>query len=205
MLQEPWNEQNDDVGTTFRDMITLALAGFVIMLILVLPFIRDGKKSESTEGVTPPGNVVVEALWPDTINADVDLWVKAPGDVPVGYSNKGGLIFNLLRDDLGTQGDPLKLNMETSYSRGVPPGEYIVNLHLYRNTANVYPVPVKVAVRCAPGLKDGPVSKNIIDTEVDLTREGQEYTALRFKLDEQCNLVAGSVNNVFRPLRSGGK
>lgn len=205
MLQEPWNEQNDDVGTTFRDMITLALAGFVIMLVLVLPFIKDGKKSESTEGVTPPGNVVVEALWPDSMNVDVDLWVKAPGDVPVGYSNKGGLIFNLLRDDLGTQADPLKINMETSYSRGIPPGEYTVNLHLYRNGVNVYPVPVKVAVRCAPGVKDGPVSKNIIDTEVDLTREGQEYTALRFKLDEACNLVPGSVNNVFRPLRSGGK
>jgi xanthosine utilization system XapX-like protein len=26
--------------------------------------------------------------------------VQAPGDVPVGYSNKSGGVFNLLRDDL---------------------------------------------------------------------------------------------------------
>jgi hypothetical protein len=49
----------------------------------------------------------------------VDLWVQAPGDIPVGYSNKGGLIMNLLRDDLGTN-DPTPLLYENQYSHGVP-------------------------------------------------------------------------------------
>ena len=29
------------------------------------------------------------------LDADVDLWVQAPNDTPVGYSNKGGDFFNL--------------------------------------------------------------------------------------------------------------
>ena len=78
---------------------------------------------------------MVEANWPPELDSDVDLWVQAPGDVPVGYSNKGGAVFNLLRDDLGQQLDLSGLNYETAYSRGIVPGEYTVNLHLYRNRA----------------------------------------------------------------------
>ena len=58
---------------------------------------------------------MIEARWPDAVDADVDLWVQAPGDVPVGYSNKGGAIFNLLRDDLGTRADATGINYEISY------------------------------------------------------------------------------------------
>ena len=78
---------------------------------------------------------MVEANWPPDMDSDVDLWVQAPGDMPVGYSNKGGAVFNLLRDDLGQQLDLSGLNYESSYSRGIVPGEYTVNLHLYRNRA----------------------------------------------------------------------
>ena len=52
------------------------------------------------------------------MDADVDLWVQAPGDISVGYSNKGSAVFNLLRDDLGKRVDVTGLNYETSYSRG---------------------------------------------------------------------------------------
>lgn len=204
MLQEPWNDNGgDDVGVTFRDMITLALAAFVVIVILMLPHINDGKKAESD--ASPPGNVMVEATWPPEMDVDVDLWVKSPGDVPVGYSNKSGLIFNLLRDDLGKQADPTKINYEVAYSRGIPPGEYIVNLHLYRDTPNIYPVPVTVNIRCSPTDTNATAMRQLLSTEVSLTHEGQEYTALRFKLDEKCNLDQSSVNNVYRPLRSGGK
>ena len=50
---------------------------------------------------------------------------KAPDDIPVGYSNKGGLFFNLLRDDLGKYKDNSPINYEVSYSRGISEG----NIH----------------------------------------------------------------------------
>ena len=46
----------------------------------------------------------------------------APDDIPVGYSNKGGLFFNLLRDDLGIYKDNSPVNYEVSYSRGISKG-----------------------------------------------------------------------------------
>ena len=38
-----------------------------------------------------------------------------------------------------------------------------------------------------------------------LTREGQEITAYRFRLDDQGDLVPGSVHNLQRPLRNWKK
>lgn len=136
-------EQEDD-GTVFRDVIMLALLGFVTIVVLLLPHLNP--PVETTEDVNAPGNVVVELRWPDEIDADVDLWVQAPGDQAVGYSNKGGRTFNLLRDDLGHVNDPGRLNYEVAYSRGRPAGEYTVNLHLYTNRQRVYPVEAEVYI-----------------------------------------------------------
>ncbi|EWY37647.1 hypothetical protein N825_16480 [Skermanella stibiiresistens SB22] len=193
----------DQTGTLVaRDMLTLLLCGFVACAVLAVPFMNDPKKADAqTSGsINPPGNVIVDAQWPDNWRTDVDLWVQAPGDTPVGYSNKGGLIMNLLRDDLGSN-NPTPLRYENQFSRSVPPGEYTINLHLFRNLEAKYPVPVDVTVRCSAEQN----ARNVVNTRVQLDREGQELTALRFRLDEQCNLAPNSVHSVFKPLRSPGK
>ncbi|MGQ9366038.1 hypothetical protein [Azospirillum sp. A39] len=190
----------DDSGTIFRDVITLALCGFVAVVILLLPHIHpDARRSGEAEAAAP-GNVMIEARWPDEVDADVDLWVRAPGDVPVGYSNKSGVIFNLLRDDLGRNADPTKLNYEVSYTRGVPPGEYAVNLHLYRNKSLTSPIPVTVVTSVKSPAGD--VTRQILSTTVDLSREGQETTVYRFKLSETGALDDKSVNSLPVALRS---
>jgi hypothetical protein len=193
---------DDDTGTVFRDVITLALAGFVAMVILLLPHVT-AKAAKTSDGAKAPGNVVIEATWPPQLDTDVDLWVQGPGDIPVGYSNKSGGLFNLLRDDLGKVMDVSGLNYESSYSRGVLAGEYIVNLHLYRNVSGRVPVPVKIVVSSKPEA-DGPM-KQILYSDVELKRDGEELTVFRFRLDEKGRLVSGSVSNLQKPLRSGVK
>jgi hypothetical protein len=197
-MLDPW-DSGDDSGTVFRDVILLALAGFVFITVLLLPHINP--KAKDGEGSTdPPGNVIAEMRWDDKLRTDVDLWVQAPGDVPVGYSNKSGLIFNLLRDDLGSHADPTDVNFETSFSRGIPPGEYTVNVHLFRNLENTYPINVRVVVRVKTDNEAG--ARPIAATTVRLDREGQELTAFRFRLTEKGELVPNSMNSVFKPLRS---
>jgi len=189
----------DDGGTVFRDVIMLALAGFVAMVILLLPHLNPpGEALDET--TQPPGNVIVEVRWPDELDADVDLWVEAPGDVPVGYSNKGGAIFNLLRDDLGKRADATGLNYEVSYSRGIPAGEYTVNLHLYRNASNVFPIPVTVVASVKRSPKES--ARQLLASKVELVREGEEVTVYRFRLSEDGSLVPGSVHSLQRNLRA---
>ncbi len=191
-------EAGDD-GTVFRDVIMLALLGFAAIVMLLLPHLNP---PVAVAAAPPPGNIVVEVRWPDELDSDVDLWVEAPGDVPVGYSNKGGRVFNLLRDDLGQFGDATRLNYEIAYSRGTPAGDYTVNLHLYRNSAGHLPVSAVVVV----SLKHDPASsiRTIATEEVELTRVGQELTVIRFSLDGEGKLIPGSVNHLQRDLRSAG-
>jgi hypothetical protein len=192
-------DEEDVNGTVFRDVITLALCGFVAVVILLLPHLNPKQEAQAATASMVPGNVMVEARWADELDTDVDLWVQAPGDVPVGYSNKSGLIFNLLRDDLGRNADPTQLNYEVSYSRGIPPGEYAVNLHMYRNKSKVSPVKVTVVTSVKkPTLES---AKQILTSSIDLVTENQETTVYRFKLTDAGELVPSSVNSLPKPLR----
>ena len=191
--------EDDAGGTVFRDVVMLALAGFVVLVIMLLPHLNP-PGARTADDMTPPGNVIVEVRWPDEIDADVDLWVQAPGDRPVGYSNKGGAVFNLLRDDLGKRVDVTGLNYETSYSRGVVPGEYTVNLHLYRNPSGHYPVPVTVVTSVKGSTEQS--ARQLLASEVLLASEGEELTVYRFELREPGDLVAGSVHSLYKPLRT---
>ena len=192
-------DDEDVNGTVFRDVITLALCGFVAVVILLLPHLNPKQEAKAAVASTVPGNVMIEARWADELDSDIDLWVQAPGDVPVGYSNKSGVIFNLLRDDLGRNADPTQLNYEVTYSRGVPPGEYAVNLHMYRNKSKVSPV--KVTVVTSVKKPNSESAKQILTSSVDLMVENQETTVYRFKLTEAGELVPGSVNSLPKPLR----
>jgi hypothetical protein len=194
--------EDDAGGTVFRDVVLLALAGFVVLVIMLLPHLNP-PGAKTADDTTPPGNVIVEVRWPDEIDADVDLWVQAPGDIPVGYSNKGGAAFNLLRDDLGKRVDVTGLNYETSYSRGIVPGEYTVNLHLYRNPSRTYPVPVTVVTSVKQSASQA--ARQLLASKVQLAREGEEMTVYRFRLTEAGALVAGSVHSLDKPLRAGRK
>jgi hypothetical protein len=192
-------EGDQGSDTVFRDVIFLALAGFVAVVLLLLPHLHPPKEAEAA--IRSPGNVIVEIRWPDEIDADVDLWVQAPGDTPVGYSNKGGMFFNLLRDDLGRRGDSTDLNYEISYSRGVPEGEYTVNVHLYRNTGGYVSVPVTISVSVKPNTNES--AHRLLATKLLLEYEGEERTAFRFSLDDKGKLLRGSVHDLPKPLRSG--
>jgi len=192
-------DDEDVNGTVFRDVITLALCGFVAVVILLLPHLNPKQEAQAAVANAVPGNVMVEARWADELDTDVDLWVQAPGDVPVGYSNKSGLIFNLLRDDLGRNADPTQLNYEVSYSRGIPPGEYAVNLHMYRNKSKVSPVKVTVVTSVKKPTSES--AKQILTSSIDLVTENQETTVYRFKLTDAGELVPSSVNSLPKPLR----
>ena len=192
---DPFEE--DESSTVFRDVIMLTLLGFVAIVVLLLPHLNPPVKTVETS--LPPGNIIVEVHWPDEVDTDVDLWVEAPGDKPVGYSNLGGLVFDMLRDDRGHYRDISGFNYEVAYSRGAPSGEYTVNLHLYSNTETKLPVPVTVTVSVRT---DNKKIRRIASKRVNLNFLGEERTVLRFSLDGRAVLIPGSIHELPRQLRS---
>ncbi len=192
--------EDDTGGTVFRDVIMLVLAGFVVTVLLLLPHINPPAQA-AKKSADLPGNVMVEIRWPDGLDTDVYLWVQAPGDTAVGYSNKGGSVFNLLRDDRGYLRDASNLNYEVSYSRGAPAGEYVVNLHLYNSRTEIT-APISVDVVVSVKRMEKSSTRQIVAGKATLRYLGEEITVFRFKLDSETRLVSDSVNNVFMPLRA---
>ena len=196
------NGLSDENDVVFRDVILLALTGFISMVILLIPFVNPPTEEEASS--TPPGNVIVELFWDDERDVDIDLWVKAPDDIPVGYSNKGGIFFNLLRDDLGIYKDNSPINYEVSYSRGISRGVYIANVHLYReDTAPFKPITAELLISVVD--PDSNKRKQILKTSKTIEEVGKEITVFQFELDKKGKLNKNSINNEYVMLRSGNK
>lgn len=196
----------DEVNSVaYRDILMNTIIGLVFMVVIVFLLIKV-ETAKATAQAEPPGNLMVNVTWPEG-NTDVDLWVTGPGEpVPVGYSNKGGVLWNLLRDDLGNWPDAMKFNFENAYTRGIVPGTYWLNLHCY--SCKVFPVPVDVEVSINPGTgeKDNKsATKILLTTRVVLSKPGQERTAVSFKMDGAGKIDDASLNSIYRPLRSAKK
>lgn len=169
----------------------IAFLDMLLIIVLILMVLISPPKKE--DKANPPGDLVIEARWADDCDSDVDLWVKGPGTQPaVGFSNSQGKVFNLLRDDLGASGTLDSLNYENIYSRGSPPGEYIVNLHLYTNSLNCsLPMQVSVAVSIR---QQSLYLQNIWRGRVLLRFAGDEITAIRFTVNEKGKIDHASIN-----------
>lgn len=194
--------QINESSIVFRDVILLALTGFISMVVLLLPFVNPPTEEEKSS--YPPGNVIVELFWDNNRDVDIDLWVQAPEDIPVGYSNKGGLFFNLLRDDLGKYKDSTPVNYEVSYSRGINVGKYIANLHLYREDKTPFkPIDAEMVISVVDPYTNK--RKQILKSKKKLKVIGEEITIFQFNLNKKGELDTNSINNNYVKLRSGNK
>lgn len=181
--------------TVSRDAILNMLGALIVVTVLMVPWLNDPTKSDAVE---TPGVLMISAVWPAKSEADVDLWVEAPVDGVVGYSRPHSTVLNLLRDDLGKLGDLTDANIEYTFARSTPPGEYVINLHLYRDNASDAPFEVLVVGTLIP---PGRTPQVIFSRKITLTFPNEELTVARFNLDETGRLVPG-LSDVFKPLRA---
>lgn len=182
-------------STTWRDFTTILVMLFLVFVVWMLPHLNPPAEEALAK---PPGNVVVHIVWPDG-DVDVDLWLWGPEEIsPVGYSNPNGQLWNLLRDDTGTGSDLSGINFENAYTRGVPAGEYVINVHCYR-CASGLPVLVKLEVQVKVTPRGS--LQRITYTEVELVAREQEVTMVRFELDEKGKVVPGTMSHLFETLR----
>lgn len=183
-------------NTLWRDFLTALLVLMSAGWFLVLPFSKEIAEDSIEEN--SPGQISVEVRWDDELYVDIDTWMLSPGDLKsVGYSNTSGQVTNLLRDDLGHVSDFLGLNFENMYTRGMPPGEYIINVHMYGPSMfAAYPIKIKVSVNKRVDNR----TTSLFTKEVELNRYGEELTVIRFVLDEKGKVI--SSNTLPKKLRS---
>jgi len=202
MLNFSGERENGTINTLFRDALMGVVGAIVVALVILLFHINDPKKNDE-ENQRARGNIRIEVIWDNDTNVDIDTWGKAPEDTPVGYSNLNGRVFNLVRDDLGTYADLTEMNYEVMFSRGIPKGEWIINLHWFSNSAGVTEVPVKILITMrkddSENSKESPLT--IMSKHVTLTRVGQEITVIRFLIDEDQNIDRSSFSTDLKFIR----
>lgn len=172
--------RNAELG--FTDLLFNALLGFVVMFVLAFLLINPIAK---TGAVDNKAEFLITLAWPDGRKEDVDLYVADPEGRLVWFRSREAGLMHLDRDDLGLGNDVMEVagkkvvnpvNQETVSIRGIATGEYIVNLHLYRDDRGK-PVPVKVKVE-----KLNPKVELVYYGDVTLNRRGEERTAVRFSV-----------------------
>lgn len=178
-----------------RDLAFAIAFVFIILFLFLVPFINPPKAVKDAE-IKMPGNIMGWIKWPDYVDVDVDFWVRAPGDSPVGYSNRAGNTFNLLRDDLGNVLDTTKLNYEVVFGRDMPNGRYTINVHLFRNGSELTEVPVDADVFISYGSR----AVSVVKKRVVLKQVGQEITIANFVIEN--GKLVGKPDDTHTPLRS---
>lgn len=185
------------INIVFRDLLLLCL---ILMVAFVEILLTQVVNTETKPGdIDMPQSIVATISWPEG-NTDVDLWLNGPAEpVPVGYSNKGGVLWNLLRDDLGTLPDFTPLNFETAITRGIMPGDYRVNVDCFR--CPQLPFDVSLEVETSRG---GQI-KSIATSTIHMTANHTEKTGIAFTVDADGDVDPSTLNTVFKKLRSGVK
>lgn len=188
--------RNDRLTPSLFAANDLLLSLLACLLAAAFLIAAQKKPEEPKETDRSAGNISVYSFWPDG-DTDVDLHLRDPSGEHVYFSHRAGQVWNLLRDDLGNTNDLATRNFENAYARGLPAGEYTVNVHAYRNNAK-FPIVVEGELRIQPELKAGSATTFIARATLD--RLGDEATLWRFSIDKDGKLVPGSVHNQFFPL-----
>jgi hypothetical protein len=168
----------------------------VIFLLFVFAIMAIAAKSPPVAGVELKAEYIITAEWDLAHDCDVDLWVRDPLGNVVYWQRKEAGAMHLDHDSRGSLSDAVKLadgsvSNPRSYTemvtlRGIVPGEYTVNLHLYgtmvdgvevRAPGTPYSVPVHVRIT-----RLNPSAVSEFDEEARLDRVWQEITVTRFTL-----------------------
>ncbi|SVA53141.1 uncharacterized protein METZ01_LOCUS105995 [marine metagenome] len=163
---------------------------FIIAFLLISPVKKKKEIEQKAE-------YVITITWPGTMSDDIDSWLEDPMEKVMYFREKEVGLMHLDRDDLGKMNDQqfvpgvgmvnYPYNREITTIRGIMPGEYVFNIHLYRKEHKDSSVPVTVILE-----KLNPQVKLLYSKVITLSDYWEEKTVIRFVLD-----VDGEITESF--------
>ncbi len=186
--------------TAFLDLLFNSLLGFVSLFFLA--FILINPKVVSDAKIKSKAEFMITIEWAPDSDDDVDGYLEDPLGNLVFFSSREDGLMHLDRDDRGIRSDRIrshnneemviKDNREIITIRGIVPGEYTMNVHMYRKR-DKGPIKVKVLIQ-----KLNPQVVEIVHKEVELNINGDEKTICRFELNKDGDVV--KKNFIFKKL-----
>ena len=187
-------------NTAFLDILFNTLVGFVLLFIIAFLLISPIKKKKEIE---QKAEYVITVTWPGEMTDDVDSWLEDPTENILYFGQKEIGLMHLDRDDLGSLNDQqfvpgiglinYPYNREITTIRGIMPGEYVFNIHLYHKISKDSSIPVTVILE-----KLNPQVKLLYSKTVILSEKWEEKTIIRFVLDVDGEIIESFF--IFKPL-----
>lgn len=172
----------------FTDLLFNILIGFAFMFIIAFLLINPVEKDAEVEA---KAEFMIVMEWDDQSAYDIDLWMADPVGNIVGFPNMHAGLLHLDKDDLGQSNDTviladgstkiIYLNREVMTIRGIVPGEYVVNNHLYSMKGQQKKGPMEVTTRVIKLNPYGEVHTGV----VTLLHHGAEETVIRFTVNPE--------------------
>ena len=181
----------------FVDLLFNVLIGFVFLFIVSFLLINPIAKRADIE---VKAEFLITVTWPDNLEDDVDTYVEDPAGNLVWFRSREPGLMHLDRDDLGKRNDEVVTaagtilfpeNREIVTLRGIVPGEYVVNIHMYFKVGQE-PVPVTIQID-----KINPYSVVLRET-IELKNKGDEVTVARFSVKSNGDVI--NVNKLPKKL-----
>lgn len=187
--------------TAFFDLIFNILCFFVVLFSI--SFLLMSRKIEEDKKIKSFAEFMISATWPRDSDDDVDTYVEDPLGNLVFFKSREEGLMHLDRDDLGRRSDTVKTidgqvyqdpeNREIVTIRGIIPGEYVVNVHLYFAREREQRTPVEITLE-----KLNPQVVLVTKNEVVLEETGDEKTAFRFTIDGKGDVT--NTTDLFKEL-----
>ena len=182
----------------FVDVYLVLMLVFLIISRLEIAAINHVSTPETKASMSTHALYVIKVDWSGQSEDDVDTYVRDPAQHLVFFRRLADGLMVLDHDDTGISSNTIVLpsgekvvsafNEESVEIRGIIPGEYVANVHLYSDRDDK---PVSVAVELDKVA--GGANVKVHDETVVLKQRGDEQTAFRFTL-----LASGEVVDINR-------
>lgn len=175
---------------SFLDLLFNTLLCFAALFMLSFMLINPSKNDNN---VKSKADYIITVTWPPEVDNDIDTYVQDPQGNLVAFMRREEGLMHLDRDDLGKRNDTIQTplgpvvhneNKEIVTLRGVVPGEYIVNVHMYQRRDQLTSTEVIVQLD-----KVNPLFKIIVLKKIKLGNNGDEKTAFRFILNKEGEVI----------------
>ena len=195
-------KRNYHANLAFLDVLFNTLLCFAALFALSFILI---KPKDSEQNVEVKAEFILTVVWPKDMDNDVDTYVEDPAGNLVAFMRREEGLMHLSRDDVGITNDRIQTpfgtvaydeNREIITFRGVIPGEYVVNVHMYTKRDSRLETPVTVQLD-----KINPFQV-ITRKKTILLEKGDEKTVFRFVVDNEKEVT--SLNELPKSLIATG-
>ena len=178
-------KRNYHTNLAFLDVLFNTLLCFAALFALSFILINPSKAEKNVE---MKAEFVIVVTWPQELDDDVDVYLEDPVGHLVAFMRREDGLMHLDRDDLGSRNDFISTpagrveyleNREIVTIRGIVPGEYVLNVHMYTKKSVGASTPVTVIVD-----KINPYGTVVLKM-VELGNTGDEKTVCRFVVDKE--------------------